>query len=265
MGSKLSTAEEAIDGIRSGATVAMGGTGLLSRPMRLCAMLAGRGQVRDLTLVDLFGGLNVDWLVGAGAVGIVRSSFVSLEVFGLAPCFRRAVEAQTVRFIEESELSVVQALRARALEIPFLPVPDFRGTAAGDAHPHVRTVRCPFSGEEIACVPPLAVDVALVHALEADPEGNAVLPAGQGCDLEICAIADLVVVSAERIVPTAGLSRPANLPGALVSAVVPAPLGGWPGASPPLYGPDVRYLADYALEPHPVPTALKGRAPWQDI
>ena len=49
-----------------------------------------------------------------------------------------------------------------------------RGYAGTDlvAHTTVGTVTCPFTGERLAAVPALRPDVAIVHAQEADRDGN---------------------------------------------------------------------------------------------
>jgi glutaconate CoA-transferase subunit A len=229
--------------------------------MHACHAIAQITGVERLYVVDLFGGLNVDWLVAAERVATVRASFVSLELFGLAPMFRQSAESGALTFIEESELSLIQALRASAMNLPFMPVPHFIGTCAYDNHPEATSIDCPFTGGRFAAVKPLSLDVTVVHALEADEVGNAVLPASRGFELEACAVSSHVIVTAERVVERGRLSRPADLPGAFVASVVETPHGAWPGGCPPLYGPDLDYLADYAQRPGDLSQATK-RSPW---
>lgn len=51
---------------------------------------------------------------------------------------------------------------------------------ASDSHPDIRSIRCPFTNEELAAVPALRPDVAIIHALRADREGNVLLEGSSG-------------------------------------------------------------------------------------
>jgi glutaconate CoA-transferase subunit A len=228
------------DYVPSGSTIGIGGVGSVARPVSLCAAVAAGPSSGGLTVVELFGGICTEILIRAEKVGRVRSSFVSLEAYGLAPAFRSAVERGTIEFVEDSELSLLQALRAAAMSLPFIPVPDFVGTTAFEERNDVRLAQSPFGNEWIAVVPPLHLDVALVHGLVADNEGNVVLPDAQGIDVELCAASDVVVASVEQIVPH--LEGAAQLPAFMVTAIVSVRRGAAPGALPPLYGPDVPAL-----------------------
>ena len=71
--------------------VALGGH-TRQAPMALIRELIRQGR-RDLSLITVpTGGLNVDLLIGAGAVSRLHFAQVSLGEYGLAPHFRGAVE-----------------------------------------------------------------------------------------------------------------------------------------------------------------------------
>lgn len=77
--------------VQDGGLVALGGH-TRQAPMALLRELIRQGR-GDLGLVTVpTGGLNVDLLLGAGAVSRLHFAQVSLEEYGLAPHFRRAVE-----------------------------------------------------------------------------------------------------------------------------------------------------------------------------
>ena len=77
--------------VKDGDLVALGGH-TRQAPMALIRELIRQGR-RGLGLVTVpTGGLNVDLAIGAGAVSRLHFAQVSLEEYGLAPLFRRAVE-----------------------------------------------------------------------------------------------------------------------------------------------------------------------------
>jgi glutaconate CoA-transferase subunit A len=77
--------------VKNGDLVALGGH-IRQAPMALVRELIRQGR-RDLGLVTVpTGGLNVDLAIAAGAVSRLHFAQVSLEEYGMAPHFRRAVE-----------------------------------------------------------------------------------------------------------------------------------------------------------------------------
>jgi glutaconate CoA-transferase subunit A len=77
--------------VKDGDLVALGGH-TKNAPMALIRELIRQGR-RELSLVTVpTGGLNVDLAVGAGLVRALHFAQVTLEEFGMAPHFRRAVE-----------------------------------------------------------------------------------------------------------------------------------------------------------------------------
>jgi glutaconate CoA-transferase subunit A len=230
----------------TGATVAFGGVTLYRRPMAFALALlrqhAALGAPRDLTLLNFTAGVESDILVGAGMVGRVRTCYFGLEVFGLAPHFTTAAGRGEVEVIEESEASLALGLRARLGGVGFMPSTAWTGTDMFKLRPDVRTVFDPYSGDELTAFPALSADIAVLHALEADPEGNASLGAHLGLDRELALVADRVIVTAEKIVPR--LDR-AEIIAPVVSAVVEAPGGAWPTSCHPLYPLDGLAILSY--------------------
>ena len=104
-----------------------------------------------------------------------------------------------------------------------------------------RTVQDPYSGAEVYVIPRIAPDWAVLHVHEADSDGNARVFGTPFWDRIMSRAADKVIITAERIIPTAEFARVPELtlvPGFLVSAVVEAPGGAWPGACWPDYPTD---------------------------
>lgn len=92
---------EAAAAVPSGSKIAVGGAMVMS-PMSFVRELIRQGK-QDLDLVAVpIGGINVDMLVGAGAVRSVEFPQVSMGEFGMAPNFRRAAETGAIRTREHS-------------------------------------------------------------------------------------------------------------------------------------------------------------------
>jgi len=229
-----------------GARLAFGGVTLYRRPLAFALALLAKhqhaGTPRALTLICFTAGLESDLLVGQGMVETVRSCYFGLEAFGLAPHFTKAAGEGSIQVTEESEASLASGLRAAMAGVGFLPSLAWQGTDLLKLRPDVKTVVDPYSGEELTAFPALEIDVAVIHALEADPEGNAVIGGNQGVDAELALVAEQVIVTAERIVPA--LDR-ADLISPAIDAVVEAPNGAWPTSCHPLYPLDGQALLDY--------------------
>jgi glutaconate CoA-transferase subunit A len=134
--------------------------------------------------------------------------------------------------IEETEASLASGLRARLAGVGFMPARAWLGTDLLRLRPDVRTVLDPYSGEELVAFPAIHPDIAVIHALQADLDGNALIGDNQGVDEELTLAADKVILTVEEIVPE--LSR-ADLVGPLIQHIVLAPHGAAPSSCHPLY------------------------------
>ena len=59
----------------------------------------------------------------------------------------------------------------------------------------------PYSGEELMAFPAIHPDIAVLHALRTDPDGNTEIGNNKGIDEELALTAKTVIVTAEEIVP----------------------------------------------------------------
>jgi glutaconate CoA-transferase subunit A len=243
---KRSSLAEAAAFVTDGALVALGG-GLCSRlPMALVRELIRQGR-RDLHLVGSAHSVDVDLLIAAGAVKVCEESYVGFEQdLGLAPAYRRAAETGTIEMKESCCVTVLAQLRAAEMGLPFLPVRGVKGTDIGVLHGEYGRVRCPFTGEELVAVPPLAPDVALIHASLGDRHGNLHLDQPYVLDERFASASKMVVATVDRMVSTdevaaAGVVIPAHL----VAAVAEVPYGAHPSSCYPGYAYDRKHLAAY--------------------
>lgn len=237
---------EAAGRVPSGCTLGLGGSTLYRRPVAFVRALVQRflatGEPHDLTLLAFTAGLESDWLVGAGMVSRVRSCYFGLEIFGLAPMFTEAAKCGTIEIIEETEASLAFGLRAQMAGVGFMPGQGWLGTDLPRLRPDVRTVIDPYSGEELIAFPAIRPDVAVIHALQADAAGNAVIGPQKGIDEELALTAGDVIVTTESLVPDLAKT---DLIGPLVHALAVIPGGAWPTSCHPLYPLDGEALLTY--------------------
>jgi glutaconate CoA-transferase subunit A len=242
---KLVSIEEAAAWVPSGCTLALGGMTLYRRPMAFVRALLkrfrGTGEPHDLTLLTFTAGLESDLLVGAGMVSRLRTCYFGLEIFGLAPMFTYRANRGEIQVIEETEASLAFGLRAQMASVGFMPGRGWLGTDLPRLRPDVRTVIDPYSGEELVAFPAIRPDVVVIHALRADPFGNAEIGENRCVDGELAITASRVIVTTEEIVPELLKSY---LVGPLVYGLVLAPNGAAPSSCHPLYPLDgMTYLS----------------------
>ena len=106
-----------------------------------------------------------------------------------------------ISIIEETEASLAFGIRATLSKIGFMPGRGWIGTDLPKLRPDVRTIIDPYSGEELMAFPAIKPDVAIIHALQADPEGNALIGKNKGIDVELSGVAETVIITAEEILP----------------------------------------------------------------
>lgn len=240
--------QEALRLVPSGEFVlGMGGFTLYRRPMAfslaLLAQLQSDPIERRIRLLSFTAGIESDILVGAGLIQSVQTCYFGLEAFGLAPSFTAAAGRGEIEIIEESEASIALGLRAALSGVGFMPSTAWQGTDMLELRPDVRQVEDPYTGEQLTAFPALRCDLAVIHALRADPQGNADIGSNWGIDRELALVADQVIVTCEQIVPE--LDK-AEIIGHAVTAVVQLEGGAWPSSCYPCYPLDgaatLRYI-----------------------
>jgi glutaconate CoA-transferase, subunit A len=246
MPDKRRTLAEAIATVPDGSLVALGGNTLHRAPAAAVHELIRQGK-RNLELVKTAGAYDVDLLCGVGCAVVVSAGFVGYEtVFGLAPMYRRAVEAGTVEAREHACYTIIAGLRAASQGVPFMPLNGLQGSDL-TALRGFMSVRDPYTAQDVVVVPAITPDVALIHVQEADAEGNARIVGSTFEDALMARAARRVIVTAERIVDRAELAAEperTSIPGFLVDAVVEAPRGAWPTSCAGLYEYDEAIIAE---------------------
>jgi glutaconate CoA-transferase subunit A len=208
-----------------------------------------RQRRRRLTVSRPLACYEIELFLATGALDRIVTSWVGIGLpWGLAPVFRHYVERGEARYDEWSHLAMGLRYKAGAMGVPFLPSLTMLGSDLARTL-GLQTVACPYTGEQLAAVPALNPDVALIHAHRADMFGNVQVDGYRHMDADMARAARKVIVSAERIVsPEEIAARPDQtmLPHFAVDAVVAAPHGAYPHECYGLYGPDFEHFTAYA-------------------
>jgi glutaconate CoA-transferase subunit A len=252
----------AADLIADGDRIGVGGALFSRLPLALVGELAGMRR-RDLTYVTWGGGLPLELLLEAEAVRKVVFCFSSLDVFGLAPRFRRALEEGRVEVEELPALAMAQGFDAALQRLPSLPFQVPIGSDILDRSSLTRVSPDPVAGVPVGSVAALHLDSFLLHAQRADVAGNVELTGALGMDLTAPFAARNLVVSVEEIVPAGTLQgerRGHVIPHHFVRSIVECPLGAYPASCLPYYAADYRALgAAFDGEPLALPRPTSER------
>ena len=250
------------DCLKDGMRLGIGGFGLDRKPMSLVRAVAA-SAVRDLTVETYAGGLDIEALVLAGKLAGVASCHVGLDHFGLAPRFRVARQSGRVAFEEWSELTQLVAWRAAAEGVGFATTRLDRRSDLLRVNPNIRVALSVFGGDEVVVKAP-AIDVAILHAEAAHPDGWAIAAGDRYLDVLLARAAKTVILSTERLVDDAELEarqRDVHLLASYVDAIVVAPRAALPGSCIPEYVidlPAIRGYVDLCAAPGTTPDQLLG-------
>jgi glutaconate CoA-transferase subunit A len=246
MQNKIVSLREAVQLVRPDDVVAFGGITIYRRPVAFAAaMIAERERLAGLTLMCFTAGYESDLLIGAGVASQLRTCYCGLEIFGLAPMFTAKASNGTLRIIEETEASLAFGIRAHLAGVSFAAGQGWQGTDLPRLRPDVKIIDDPYNpGECVTAFPAIKWDVAVIHALKADPSGNALLNGNIGVDIELSLGAREVIITTEEVVEH--FSQGVDISGLPVTAVVHTPRGAWPTSCYPLYpvggGELLRYI-----------------------
>jgi glutaconate CoA-transferase subunit A len=203
----------------------------------------GRGE---LTLVRMTPDVVYDQLVGMGCARKLVFSWGGNPGVGSLHRLRDAVENGWPRPLELEEHSHAGMAAKYAAGAAGLPFGVLRGYAGTDlaAHTRVAWIACPFTGERLAAVEAVRPDVGIVHAQQADEQGNVQLWGIPGVQKETVLAAKRALVTVEEIVPELRL-RPGGfvIPSWVVDAVAEAPGGAHPSYAHGYYDRDNTFYA----------------------
>jgi glutaconate CoA-transferase, subunit A len=243
----LSLAEAIEELLRDGACVALEGF------THLIPFAAGheivRQKRRDLHLVRMTPDIIYDQLIGMGCASKLTLSWGGNPGVGSLHRLRDAVENQWPRPLEIDEHShagMAAAYCAGAARLPFGVLRGYAGADLASVNPNVRSVKCPYTGEQLATVPALNPDVTVLHAQRADRKGNIAIHGIIGAQKEAALAAAALLVTVEEIVDELPPAMNAIvLPHWVVSAVAHCPGGAYPSYAHGLYARDNAFYQNW--------------------
>src|SRR5258705_1114056 len=166
-------ADAVADLVHDGDTVALEGfTHLI--PVAAGHEIIRQGR-RQLTLVRMTPDLIYDQMIGAGCARKLVFSWGGNPGVGSLHRFRDAVERSWPGPLELEEHSHAGMANRYAAGASGLPFAVLRGYAGGDLAAQTSSIKgipCPFTGEVLSAVNAIELDVAVIHAQQADRAGN---------------------------------------------------------------------------------------------
>lgn len=225
------------DLVRDGDTVALEGF------THLIPVAAGqeiiRQRKRDLTLVRMTPDIVYDQLIGAGCARKLIFSWGGNPGVGSLHRFRAAVQAGELEIEEHSHAGMANRYVASASGLPFAVMRGYNGTSLPEHTDTIKSITCPFTGEQLTAVPALDLDVGIIHAQRADRQGNVQLWGQTGVQKETVLGAKRSIVTVEEIVDELD-DRPYSvvLPRWVVTRVCEVPGGAKPSYAQDYYDRD---------------------------
>ena len=230
--------------IRDGDTVAMEGfTHLI--PHAAAHEMIRQGRKR-LTLIRMTPDLIYDQLVGMGCAEKMIFSWTGNPGVGSLHRVRDAIENNwpaPLAYEEHSHSAMANAYEAGAAGLPCAVFRGYVGVDLPKVNPNIKRVTCPFTGEELAAVPAIRPDVAVIHAQKADRAGNVMLEGIVGVQKEAVLASKRSLVTVEEIVDDFGPRSPnaVILPAWTVGAIAKVPGGAYPSYAFGYYKRDNAY------------------------
>jgi 3-oxoadipate CoA-transferase alpha subunit len=212
---RVKTVAEALDGVKHGAVVLLGGFGVVGQPQELLEGLIETG-VRELTIVSNNAGFGSAFLPQLFALGRVRKLICSFPR-PTPPAFEELYRAGRIALDVVPQGTIAERIRAAGCGIPAFYTPTSAGTRLGEG----KETR-DFDGRSYVMERALHADVALIQAWRADRWGNLTYRGtGRNFNPVMAMAAKLTVVQTRHLVELGALDPEEIVtPGLFVDRVV---------------------------------------------
>jgi len=264
--SKRITLQQAAEVVKNGSSLTFSGFTIWRRPFALIYELI-RQHRRGLHLIEVNGGPQTEFLVGAGCVDIWESCWVGHELYGkyganlsrkvgnkeiivedyshAEMMFRFAAAAQGAAY------AVTQTALGTDIHNPEYDMLGRAGKRDGQRiakHKYVFTEDPFFGAGAQVLVPAAKVDVAILSVQQVGEEGTVRVNGQYYSDPEVARTADITIAIAEEIVPEEYLRRNADqntIPSFEVDYILECPYGAHPTGMFGRYDVDGYFLKDF--------------------
>ncbi len=247
MTNKLMDLKEAVELVKEGDYIAIGGFGTVRIPTAFLHELL-RQKKKNLTAACFTSNVETDLLAAGKAFNKADVSYaIAFEALGVPKVLRRYFESGAIQITEWSNGVMGWRYRAAAMGVSFLPVRSMLGTDT-QKYSAAKEIVCPFSGQKYLAVPALYPDVAVIHVHAADFFGNSYIRGVLVGDVDIAKASKKVIITTEKIVPTDFFRdnpEKTTIPFYQVDAVVVTPYGSYPANMPYEYFMDVDHLREF--------------------
>ena len=197
---------------------------------------------KNLHLIRMTPDLIYDQMIGMGCASQLTFSWGGNPGVGSLHRLRDALENRwpnALAINEHTHAGMAAAYTAGAAQLPVGILRGYIGTDLTHANHNIKSVRCPFTDEQLTAIPAINPDVTILHAQQADRQGNVRLHGITGAGREAGLAAKNLIVSVEEIVENfAPQMNALLLPHWLVSAVVLCPGGAYPSYAQGYYPRD---------------------------
>jgi glutaconate CoA-transferase, subunit A len=202
-----------------------------------------RQGIGDLSLIRMTPDILYDQFIGMGLARKLKFSWGGNPGVGSLHRLRDAVEnhwPHPLALEEHSHAAMANAYEAGAANLPFAVFRGYIGADLPKVNPAIRSVTCPYTGEVLATVPAIRPDVAVIHALRADRQGNILLKGIIGVQKEAVLAASRSIITVEEVVEDFDREGPNAiiLPHWTVGAIAVVPGGAFPSYAQGYYKRD---------------------------
>src|SRR5688572_9328262 len=162
-----------------------------------------RQGFKELTLLRMTPDIIYDQMIGMGLAKKVVFSYAGNPGVGLLRRMRDAIEnswPRAIETVEHSHAAMANAYEAGAAGQPCAVFRGYRGAGLKEVNPTIKSIICPFTGEELAAVPAHCPDVAVIHAQRANRRGDVLVEGIIGVQKEAVLASKRSVVTVEEIV-----------------------------------------------------------------
>ena len=191
-----------------------------------------RQRIKDLTIIRMTPDVIYDQLIGSGLVKKMIFSYAGNPGVGLLRRFRDSVEngwPNKIDIEEHSHSAMAHAYEAGAAGLPCAIFRGYKGAELREVNSNIKTITCPFTGEELSAIPSLNPDVAFIHAQKADKKGNVLIEGILGVQKEAVLASKRSVVTVEEVVENLNSHPNATvLPGWTITSICHVPGGAHP-------------------------------------